>query len=101
MIRPLWPLLIGFGIWAVAFIAIYSIQAFGCVWGWDPLWHRIALIGIGGLTLLGLCAVTELQRRRSAIRGTMIEKTGFVLSVISIPVAILVFAPAAVLSICT
>lgn len=48
-------MLIGFVIWAIAFIALYALQALGCIWGWPEAMHRTMLVSIWivGLGLLG------------------------------------------------
>ena len=52
MTRTLWPLLTGFILWALAFIALYALQYMGCFVTWDPVHHRAALIGVYMLALV-------------------------------------------------
>ena len=41
MTRALRPLLLGFLIWCLAFVALYAVQALGCTWAWPEATHRL------------------------------------------------------------
>jgi hypothetical protein len=100
MIRNLWPLLIGFTIWAAAFLILYILQALGCVWGWEPLWHRTILIAVTFATIGLLAGTLAVQLRRSGINSSKIEWVGKIMTAISLPTTVFIFAPVAFLSIC-
>lgn len=100
MIRNLWPLLIGFSIWAVAFLAIYSLQALGCVWGWDAGLHRTTLVALALLfiaTLIGLLFWQHRARRRPAC---LPEMAGFWLTGLALAASVVTFAPVGFATLC-
>jgi hypothetical protein len=101
MIRNLWPLLIGFTIWAVAFLAIYSIQALGCAWSWDPWWHRAVLVAAGLATILCLAATLAMQLRWIGSKASTIERAGTILTATALPIALVTFLPVGFLALCT
>lgn len=101
MIRNLWPLLIGFAIWAVALLSIYSLQAVGCAWSWDPWWHRAVLVAAGLTMIICLAATLAMQLRRPGRKASTIERAGTILTATALPIALVTFAPAAFLSLCT
>lgn len=101
MIRNLWPLLIGFTIWAVSFLAIYSLQALGCVWGWEQWWHRAVLVAASLATIACLAATLAMQLRRPRSENPKVERAGAILTAIALPITLVTFSPTAFLSLCT
>ncbi|MBJ6988759.1 MULTISPECIES: hypothetical protein [unclassified Devosia] len=57
--RPLFLLIAGFTVWALAFIALYAIQALGCVYNWGGA-HRAMLIAAYAISVLALTAMALL-----------------------------------------
>lgn len=100
MIRNLWPLLLGFTIWAVAFLVIYSAQALGCVWNWDPAWHRTVLIAIVAVTLVVLTVALIRQLAIQKSGPSPIQTAGVTLTSVSIIAAVLTFSPVLFVAIC-
>ena len=101
MNRNLWPLIVGFSIWLIAFGAIYGLQGLGCAWNWPETPHRLALIAAWLVTLAGLGASLALQMAggRNAKMAT-IPQVGLVATIVAIGVTTLTFAPTLFLSIC-
>lgn len=100
MIRQLWPLLIGFTIWAVAFVAIYALQALGCAWNWHPVLHRTILASAALLTLAALAAALAIQLPFFKREPSIVQKAGIVLTMTTLPVTLILFAPITFLSLC-
>lgn len=101
MIRNLWPLLIGFSIWAVAFLAIYSLQALGCVLSWPAPLHRAILIAATLVILAALAMTLVVQMHRRNRKKSAIERAGMILTASTLPIAVVLFTPVAFLSLCT
>ena len=101
MIRNLWPLLIGFTTWAVAFLALYSLQALGCVWNWDAAWHRTLLIAIVVVTLMVLAVVLIGHLAVHKSGPSPMRAAGVALTLASIAAAGLTFSPVLFVAICT
>ncbi len=101
MNRDLWPLVIGFSIWLVAFGAIYGLQGLGCAWNWPEHPHRLALIVAWLVTLagLGVSLVVQMAGIKDAKMAT-IPQVGVWATIVAIGVTILTFAPTLFLSIC-
>lgn len=102
MTRALWPILTGFTLWAIAFVALYSLQYLGCYFGWDATTHRAALIAAYGLTLALLAALLRFQmvsmRRQQSV--TAIERIGIGTTITALASAAIIFAPTLVISAC-
>lgn len=102
MNRALWPILTGFCLWAIAFIALYGLQYLGCYFGWDTATHRAALIAAYGVTVALLAGLLTLQivsmRRRKSV--TAIERIGLGTSIAAFASSAIVFAPTLVISAC-
>lgn len=97
MIRKLWPLLIGFTIWSLAFLTLYSVQALGCVWGWPGQWHRLLLVAIASATLLVLVAMLLWQVR---IGPKRFSAAAMMLTAAATAASALTFAPVLFVTIC-
>ena len=67
---PLFHLIAGFALWAVAFIALYALQALGCRYGWGAVsfgpidLHRAVLIAAYGLVLASASVLVIYASRR-------------------------------------
>lgn len=96
----LWPLLIGFGLWALGFVTLYGLQALGCLYGWPMAMHRLALAGVALATLgaLGLTLLL-LLRDRLPIAPPM-RRTGIIATGAAVVASVLNFFPLAFVSIC-
>lgn len=99
MIRVLWPLLIGLGIWSVGFVLLYALQALGCVWSWPEGPHRLVLVA-AWLATLGVLGGTLLFQRRSARPDRAIERAGIIATIVAIAATVVTFAPATFASLC-
>ncbi len=65
--KELWLLIAGFIVWAVAFVAIYALQAVGCAIGLDAGILRALLIGAVVVALcIGAVPLWLVLRRRGA-----------------------------------
>lgn len=65
MIGKLWPILIGFGIWAAAFVMLYAVQGLGCALGWPESNHRAVLLAIwiASVSALGMLLLWQWRLR--------------------------------------
>jgi hypothetical protein len=103
MIRRLWPVLVGFAVWGVAFNALYALQFLGCHFGWTPSGHRIALIAAyaASVTLLAGVLAFQLARvRRHGEAATQIDRIGLCASAAALAATALNFAPTLLASTC-
>lgn len=97
MITKLWPLMIGFTIWSVGFVALYAVQALGCVWLWPEPRHRLALMAMAASTLVLLVATFVWLVRT---RQDPLTPAALALTVAAIATAVLTFAPVVFTTIC-
>lgn len=97
MIRRLWPLLMGFTVWALAFLAIYSLQALGCVWGWPAPMHRAVLVSSVGLTIALLVATLIWQSRTPSAE---FRWAGLALTSAAIGASVITFGPVSFVTLC-
>lgn len=100
MIRKLWPLLLGFTIWALAFVALYTLQALGCLLHWPEFWHRALLIALAIATIAALAALLISQRRTASTASPPIQTTSQALTLAAIAASIVTFAPVLFVSAC-
>lgn len=98
MIRPLWPLLAGFTIWALGFVALYTVQGLGCAWGWPASSHRLAIIFTGVIALAALAASFLIQRRFPETQP--FQQAGLWATLAASAATIIIFAPALFVSLC-
>ncbi|MDI6025196.1 hypothetical protein QBK99_03075 [Corticibacterium sp. UT-5YL-CI-8] len=104
MIRHLWPLLIGFSVWALAFTALYAVQYLGCYLGWAPQAHRVTLVAGAAIAIAVSVGVLVLQIahvRRLGPASTFMHRVGIGATVAAIAAAIITFAPVLLASACT
>lgn len=99
MIRNLWPLLIGFTLWAIAFLVLYSLQALGCVWGWSEGVHRSVLVGLAVIFILAL-AVLLFRQHLSSKRQASLQHAAPVLTGLALAAAVIIFAPVGFATLC-
>jgi hypothetical protein len=62
--KPLLLLSAGFTVWALAFIALYGIQALGCVYNWGGA-HRAMLIAAYAISVAALAAIALLTPKHA------------------------------------
>lgn len=101
MIRHLWPLVIGFSFWALAFVGIYSLQYLGCNLGWESTAHRASLIvayvsATGALVLMLLFQIARARRRQP----TALDQFGPAATTAALAATVVTFAPTLVASTC-
>lgn len=101
MIRHLWPLLVGFSFWALAFVAIYALQYLGCFQGWTQATHRASLIvfyfaAVGALVFVLMFQLAWTRRQLS----TTLHRLGFAATTAALGATIFTFAPTLVASAC-
>lgn len=104
MIRHLWPLLIGFSLWAMAFTALYTVQYLGCYLGWAPQAHRLALVAGAAIAIavsVGVLVVQIAYFRRLGQATTFMHRVGIGATVAAIAATIITFAPVFLASACT
>lgn len=103
MNRALWPILSGFTLWAIAFVALYGLQYLGCYFGWPEGNHRAVLIAAYALTLLILAGFLAFQISAARTGGSpsTIEKIGIGTTIAALAAAAITFAPALLISACT
>lgn len=103
MNRALWPILIGFVVWSLGFVALYGLQALGCYFGWDAATHRALLVGAYLLTLLVLAAILTVQigsMRQPEHAAMPIKRIGIGTSIAALASAAIIFAPTLLISAC-
>lgn len=101
MTRRLWPLLTGFGIWSLGFVALYALQALGCVWHWPESAHRLALLTIWLVTLALLALWLMHQRHSGAGEGdTLLRRCAMLATLAAIAASVLTFFPLVFTSLC-
>lgn len=72
--RLVW-IVAGFLVWSAAFVALYSMQAIGCRFGWDEMvvaggigggvsLHRVVLVVLFAISLAAAWTVVALARKR-------------------------------------
>lgn len=98
--RKFWPSLIGFIIWAVAFIALYALQGLGCAWGWPEAMHRGVLLAawISTLALLGLVLAWQVRRPPGAEK--LNRRVGISLTVVATAATVVTYFPVIFASLC-
>ena len=99
MIRGLWRLLISFSIWALAFVALYAVQALGCQWGWPEGLHRTVLASIWVATAVALGVVLVVLSRGRGIEPRL-RLAGIGLTWAALAATALAYFPLAFVSVC-
>lgn len=103
MIRQLWPVLIGFVLWGVAFNALYALQFLGCHFDWAPAAHRVALIAAYAAFVAMLAGILAFQFalvRRRAEAATLVDQIGLGATTAALAATTFNFAPALLASAC-
>lgn len=100
MIRPLWHLLAGFTLWAIAFVVLYSLQALGCIWAWPEPVHRATLIALWAVTLAGMVCILAIQLRRRDGARPLMATMGIVATVAALAATVLSFFPVTFSTLC-
>ena len=103
MSKQLWPLLTGFTLWALAFIALYGLQHLGCYFGWAPAQHRAVLVAGYVVSLLVLGGYLALQigaLRRNRPAATALDGIGVGTSVAALVATAITMGPVAFASLC-
>lgn len=103
MIRPIWPLLAGFTLWALSFVALYALQHLGCYLHWDPAVHRTVLIAAyaAAVALLVTTLILQLRRARAG-QGPIsaVHTIGIGATISALAATVVVFLPTLVASAC-
>jgi hypothetical protein len=103
VIRQLWPILIGFAMWGVAFNALYALQFLGCHFDWTPTAHRVALVASYAVSVASLAGILAFQfallrRRGNAV--TLMHRIGLGATAAALAATAFNFAPTLVASAC-
>lgn len=106
--RRLLLILAGFTIWALAFVALYGVNAIGCRFDWPASLQRSLLLGLLALHLLALAMLSAWTARRwrhARQAGTetvsrLIEYLGFGTALAASGATVFVLAPTVALSLC-
>jgi hypothetical protein len=96
-VRMLW-LVAGFTLWSTAFIALYTIQALGCAYGWSLLFHRGLLFAVLGLHLAAI-AWLIVRAPRDGERRFLSDVTVFTLWA-ALVATVVTYGPALFLTAC-
>lgn len=99
MMRGLAPLLSGFAIWALAFVALYALQALGCAWGWPEGAHRTALVSMWLTTIGGLAMLLLAQRKRATPEGAL-RRSGTIITLAAIAATVATYFPVTFVALC-
>lgn len=106
----LFPILAGFTLWSVGFVALYGLQGLGCAYGWSSGdiaamdLHRLVLVATYAVVVAGggfLVWRSWRARRGAAGPHRMIEWVGLALNVSALGASIFVFTPLFGTSACT
>lgn len=100
MTGKLWPLMLGFSIWALAFVALYALQALGCAWGWPEGPHRLVLIAVWLATLMLLAAALWWQRKGATGADATIRRAGLIGSAAALAATVLAYFPVTFATMC-
>lgn len=103
MIRQLWPLLAGFGLWSIAFVGLYGLQYLGCYFAWDPATHRVLLVAAYLAFVAALAALLFLQLallRRRGPTAPRLDRIGLGATGVALFATLITFAPAVFVSAC-
>lgn len=101
MTSRLWPLLTGFAVWALAFVALYALQALGCIWAWPEPWHRTLLVAVTFASIIVLAILFARQWSRHRSETPPLQTIALGLTASAIAAAIIVFAPVLFARLCT
>lgn len=93
-------LVAGFTIWAVAFVALYALQALGCAAGWGA-WHRPVLVGGYLASLLPLAALSLGRGEASEEPASPLSVAALWANRAALGAGVLVFLPVTFASLCT
>lgn len=103
MISRLWPLLIGFALWSLAFVLLYALQYLGCHFGWDPGVHRATLVVayLASIAVVAGTLVLQLARlRRAAADARTLERAGCGATIAALAATVITFGPTLLASAC-
>jgi hypothetical protein len=103
MIRHLWPLLVGFTLWALALIALYALQYLGCHFGWAPMAHRVALLVAYAIAVASLTGTLALQIAIVRKRGSTtmsVNHIGLGATIAALVATAVTFGPMLLVSAC-
>jgi len=112
MARRIWLPLIGFIVWAVAFIVLYGAQALGCAFGWGAIGvgpidlHRLVLVGLYLVTIAILAqAALWLARQDKTLAGEgapsdLLGRAGLYGGLAALGAGIFTYAPVLFVSTC-
>ena len=100
MTKRLWPLLAGFSLWALAFIALYGLQYLGCRFGWPPGEHRTVLVVAYGVSLALLVICLSMQMRALHKPPAPIERIGVGTTIAALAATAITLGPVAFASLC-
>lgn len=100
--RLILALIAGFSLWAVAFVALYALQALGCRWGWDGGVLRLVLVAAFAVVLVAQGWIALRLRAGSAgpEPAPFLLRAGYWGSVAAFVSATLVFGPVLFASAC-
>lgn len=101
MIRNLWPLLIGFMIWAIAFALLYALQALGCVLSWSQFSHQALMVTILCATILVLALLLHHQFSLRKSDTGAISTIGAALTLAALVATAITFSPILFVAVCT
>lgn len=99
----------GFSVWALAFVAIYGVQATGCVRGWDEVQVvglgalRLGLVALLAMTLVTLVAVRPLPgggTKGSLTRGSFLGTMARICHLAAVVATVFCFAAVLILPLC-
>lgn len=100
MIRGLAPLLTGFAIWALAFVALYALQALGCAWGWPAGAHRTALVCLWLATLGSLVMLLLAQKKRPGDADRPMHREGLTITLVATAATMVTYFPVTFITLC-
>ncbi|AEQ51741.1 hypothetical protein KKY_1726 [Pelagibacterium halotolerans B2] len=104
--RHMLVLIMGFGLWSAAFVALYAVNAIGCAFAWPTVVQRWVMIGLAVIcsaALLGVAGWSIVHWRRAAHAARPVPslaRIGTFTSVAALAATIFVSAPSFFVSMC-
>jgi|TARA_A100001391_G_scaffold202437_2_gene192033 hypothetical protein len=104
--RSILVIVLGFGVWTVAFVGLYAVNAIGCAFAWPSTVQRAVMIGLalaasGSMMAVAGWSIGHWRRAANAPRPAPgLARIGAMGSTAALAATILVFAPSLFASMC-
>jgi hypothetical protein len=92
-------LIAGFTVWSLAFIALYAIQALGCVFDWGDA-HRVTLLAAYAMSVVALAAIALITPKHTDPASPMLSRSAIWANWAALFSGVFVFLPVTFASTC-